>query len=147
MFRPRRGQLGDITRQLGDVLGETRSPMGGVDQAMSDAQSALQCGRGGQALFAQRQSIYGLARSFWELSEKVMREAQDEGQGQFRQTQEDPAERSFQGSGMDTGRVVVPSETDVQHARNILDELRRRASERFRPKPERYYIERLLDRF
>ena len=76
-----------------------------------------------------------------------MREVQDDGQGQFRRTQEDPAGRPFQGGGMDTSRVMVPSETDVQRARNILDELHRRAGERYRPQPERNYIERLLDRF
>ncbi|MFP6727427.1 MAG: TIGR02302 family protein [Alphaproteobacteria bacterium] len=142
-----RGQLGEIMRQLGDVLSKTRGAMDGVDQAMSDAQTALQYGRRGQALSAQRQAIDGLARSFWELAEKMMREAQEDGQGQFQQTQEDPAGRPFQGGGMDTSRVMVPSETDVQRARKILDELRRRAGERSRPRPERNYIERLLDRF
>ena len=121
--------------------------MGSVDQAMSDAQSALQYGRRGLALSAQRQAIDGLAKNFWELAEKMMRETQDDGQGQFRQTQEDPAGRPFQGGGMDTSRAMVPSETDVQRARIILDELRRRAGERSRPRPERNYIERLLDLF
>ena len=67
-----RGQLGEIMRQLGDVLNKTRGAMDGVDQAMSDAQTALQYGRRGQALSAQRQAIDGLARSFWELAEKMM---------------------------------------------------------------------------
>jgi hypothetical protein len=43
--------------------------------------------------------------------------------------------------------VEIPSESDVQRARRILDELRRRAGERNRPALERDYIDRLLKQF
>ena len=41
----------------------------------------------------------------------------------------------------------MPQASDVQRSREILDELLRRAGERFRPSLERDYIERLLKRF
>ena len=46
-------------------------------------------------------------------------------------------------------RVAFPQFTQntLQKAREILDELRRRAGERFRPEIELDYIERLLKRF
>jgi len=41
----------------------------------------------------------------------------------------------------------VPDEIDVQRAREILEELRRRLSEPTRPQFELDYIDRLLKRF
>jgi hypothetical protein len=43
--------------------------------------------------------------------------------------------------------VKVPDESDIQRAREILEELRRRLGERGRPPPELDYIERLIERF
>jgi hypothetical protein len=43
--------------------------------------------------------------------------------------------------------VKVPQESDLQRAREILQELRKRAAERNRPKEELDYIDRLLKRF
>ena len=44
----------------------------------------------------------------------------------------------------DDTTVKVPGEIDVQRARRILEELRRRFGENFRPQLELEYIERLL---
>ena len=47
----------------------------------------------------------------------------------------------------DDTTVKVPGEIDVQRARRILEELRRRFGETFRPQLELDYIERLLKDF
>jgi hypothetical protein len=66
---------------------------------------------------------------------------------QFGQSQ-DPLGRSLPGAGqMDTGDVKVPDKSDLQRAREILDELRRRAGESSRPRYELDYLDRLLKRF
>jgi hypothetical protein len=44
----------------------------------------------------------------------------------------------------DDTTVKVPGEIDVQRARRILEELRKRFGESFRPQLELDYIERLL---
>ena len=142
-----RDRLGELMRQLGEGMGRIPEAMGGVDQSMRESERALRSGRGGQALSSQRQAIDGLANSFRELAEEMMRNAQQDGQGDVGQNQEDPAGRPYQGGGMDTSRVMVPTQSDMQRARHILDELRRRAGERARPRLERNYIDRLLDRF
>ena len=49
--------------------------------------------------------------------------------------------------GFATDGVEVPDESDVQRARQILEELRARAGERGRPTDELDYIDRLLRRF
>ena len=142
-----RQQLGDVMRQLGENMGKIPNSMGGVDQAMRDSQRALRAGRGGEALSSQRSAIDGLAEGFRELAEQMMGNPEQDNQGQYGQRQEDPAGRPFQGGGMDTSRVMIPNEAELQRARRILDELRRRAGERARARLERDYIERLLDRF
>jgi hypothetical protein len=48
---------------------------------------------------------------------------------------------------MDTSRVIVPNEIELQRAHHILDELRRRGDERARTRLERDYTQRLLERF
>ena len=66
--------------------------------------------------------------------------------GQARANQDtDPLGRPLRGRdyGDDT-TVKVPGEIDVQRARRILEELRKRFGESFRPQLELDYIERLL---
>ena len=66
--------------------------------------------------------------------------------GRPRSAQEtDPLGRPRRGdNGYDNDSVNVPGEIDVQRARRILEELRRRFGEAFRPQLELDYIERLL---
>src|SRR5204863_143209 len=51
--------------------------------------------------------------------------------------------RSPQGTDPDDATVQVPGEIDIQRARRILEELRRRFGESFRPQLELDYIDRL----
>ena len=48
---------------------------------------------------------------------------------------------------IDDGDVRVPTQMEMRRARAIVDELRRRSGERYRPQLELNYIERLLRRF
>jgi hypothetical protein len=60
----------------------------------------------------------------------------------------DPLGRPQRTEGPDLGTSVkLPDEIDAQRAREILEELRRRLGERFRPDLELQYLERLLRRF
>jgi poly(3-hydroxybutyrate) depolymerase len=61
------------------------------------------------------------------------------------QQETDPLGRPLRGRDYgDDATVKVPGEIDVQRARRILEELRRRFGENFRPQLELDYIERLL---
>ena len=68
------------------------------------------------------------------------------GRGQARAQQDtDPLGRPMRGRDYgDDLTVKVPGEIDVQRARRILEELRKRFGESFRPQLELDYIERLL---
>jgi hypothetical protein len=70
------------------------------------------------------------------------------GRGPAGNADRDPLGRPLPTQGLDDGdSVKVPDESDVQRARQILEELRRRLGERGRPPPELDYIERLIERF
>ena len=59
----------------------------------------------------------------------------------------DPLGRPPGGRGLDARDVVIPDEAEMQRARDIRDELYRRSGDRARPRYERDYIDRLLERF
>ena len=143
-----RRQLGEAMRQLGETMGQIPNALGGADQSMRDAGQAMQRGNADQAVSSQTDAIDRMAEGFRELAEQFMQQPdRDEPGSGFGMRQEDPAGRPFQGGGMDTSRVMVPDIGDIQRARRILDELRRRAGDRQRPRPELDYIDRLLRRF
>jgi hypothetical protein len=60
----------------------------------------------------------------------------------------DPLGRPQRNQGPHAGNSVkVPDEIDMQRAREILEELRRRSAEPLRPRLELDYFDRLLRRF
>ncbi|MGD9868544.1 MAG: DUF4175 family protein, partial [Hyphomicrobiales bacterium] len=68
--------------------------------------------------------------------------------GQGTDAPRDPFGRPERTQGPDLGTSVkVPDEIDIQRAREILEELRRRLSEPTRPLLELDYLERLLKQF
>src|SRR5262249_15653870 len=105
----------------------------------------------GRALEAMRKGAQGMAQS--------MQQQMGMGQGpggsrpggnaQNRANQEtDPLGRSLRNPGYNDDQTVrVPGEIDVQRARRILEELRRRFGEPDRPQIELDYLQRLLRDF
>ncbi len=147
----RRG-LGDLMRQFGEMTGDIPRPMGRAERAMRDAVDSLQQGDPNGAAEAQARALDQLQQAGQAMSQALAEQLGDQpgmGPPQDRYGQSrDPLGRSQPGMGMiDTGDVAIPDKSDLQRAREILDELRRRAGERTRPKPEREYIDRLLRRF
>jgi hypothetical protein len=94
-----------------------------------------------------RQGAQGMAQSM----QQQMGQGQGPGNpgrtGQARaNSNTDPLGREMRNrNGLDSDNSVkVPGEIDVQRARRILEELRKRFGENFRPQLELDYIERLL---
>jgi len=124
---------------------------------MGDAQGQLGQGNADDAVGSQGRALEALRRGAQNLAQQMqqqgmMQQGQGPGQpgGRFGQpranNQTDPLGRPLRGRdyGDDT-TVKVPGEIDVQRARRILEELRRRFGESFRPQLELDYIERLLN--
>jgi hypothetical protein len=67
----------------------------------------------------------------------------------LRQGNRDPFGRQLDegSSGQANGSVKIPQENELARAREILDELRRRLGDMWRPEMEMEYLRRLLRRF
>ena len=155
-----RHMLGEIMRRLGDGMGEIPEPFGRAERSMRDAAGALQRGHPGDAIGPQTEALDQLqqaAREFAKQMQKQMGnglgEPSDDEVGATDRTPRDRSERDPFGRPLssngtyDQGDVQIPDQNTLQKSREILDELRRRAGERFRPSIELDYIERLLKRF
>ena len=144
-----RGQQGD--QGPGDQFGEAGDAMGQAEGQLGEGNADGAVGSQGRALDALRRGAQNLAQQMQQQG--MMGMGMGPGQpgrlGQPRAQQEtDPLGRPLRGRdyGDDT-TVKVPGEIDVQRARRILEELRKRFGENFRPQLELDYIERLLRDF
>jgi uncharacterized protein (TIGR02302 family) len=141
------GQQGDQGNDL-DELGR-------AGDAMGEAEGALGEGNPDNAVDAQGRAIESMRRGAQALAQALQQQGfafgpgpgGQPGRGQQRADQgTDPLGRPLRHNGRDYGdeSVKVPGEIDVQRARRILEELRRRFADPMRPQLELDYIERLL---
>jgi ribosomal protein S20 len=155
-------ELGQRQEQLGaDVRNAQQKAQGAgaeeggqeladAGEAMDRAAEALRKGNLGEAGRLQDQALRDLRRGAEQLSNEALakREGHEGRQGEQRQGGErDPLGRMMGASGDGGNETAVPTEVERQRAREILDELRRRAQDPRRPEAEREYLRRLLDRF
>jgi uncharacterized protein (TIGR02302 family) len=143
------GQQGEQGDQEGDEDG-----LGQADSAMGDAGTRLGEGNADAAVDSQGKALEALRKGAQSLAE-AMQQGEGEGQGEGPGTragrqqsggnQSDPLGRPLHGREFgDDFTVKIPGEIDVQRARRILEELRRRLADPQRPQIELDYIERLL---
>jgi uncharacterized protein (TIGR02302 family) len=134
------GQNGmDQLGQAGEAMGEAEGQLGeGNTEGAVDSQ--------GRALDALRKGAQGLAQSMQQQMGQGPGLGQNGRLGQPRaQRDTDPLGRPLRGRDYgDDVTVKVPGEIDVQRARRIIEELRRRFGDVLRPQEELDYIERLL---
>ncbi len=116
-----------------------RAALDEARRAMDAAARALREGDSEGALRQQDDALRALRDASREAAEALEREAEGDAEGS------DPLGRGA--AGGTEGETTVPSEAERQRARDILEELRRRAAERGRPQEELDYIDRLLERF
>jgi uncharacterized protein (TIGR02302 family) len=133
------GQNGmDQLGQAGDAMSEAEGELGdGNADGAVDSQ--------GRALDAMRKGAQGLAQSMQQQLGQGPGPGPNGRLGQPRaQRDTDPLGRPLHGRDPDDFSVKVPGEIDVQRARRIIEELRRRFGDVLRPQEELDYIERLL---
>jgi hypothetical protein len=157
-FRERQGQ-GDpkdggaqgLAQQQRDLQKELQDAMKGMDpkaagklgeagRAMSEAQQSLGRGDMANAGNAQNQALEALRQGAQQLAQAAQ-ESQDGRQAGGR----DPLGRG--NSPLGNSGVKIPGPDEIARAREILQELRRRAAEMNRPQQERDYLDRLLKAF
>jgi hypothetical protein len=108
-----------------------------AEKALGDKDFSEATGQQGRALDQMRKGAQSMAEQ--------MLKNMPQRYGQNGDSPRDPFGRPQRSQGPDQGRSVkVPDQIDVQRAREVLEELRRRAGEAKRPQIELDYIERLL---
>jgi uncharacterized protein (TIGR02302 family) len=153
-----RRMLGEMMRRLGDGFGDIPDSLGRAERAMRDAAEALRRQQPGEAIAPQTEALDQLQQAAREFAEQMQRRLGGVNPGSDEvgatdstprdRVERDPLGRPMSNNGTyDQGDVKIPDLSPLQRAREILDELRRRAGERFRPEIELDYIERLLKRF
>ncbi len=143
------GQQGEQGQNGMDQLGKAGEAMGEAEGQLGEGNSEGAVGSQGRALEALRRGAQGMAQA-------MQQPGQGQGPGQpgrngpaRAQQETDPLGRPMRHGRdySDDQTVKVPGEIDVQRARRILDELRRRFSDPARPQIELDYLERLLKDF
>jgi uncharacterized protein (TIGR02302 family) len=143
---------GELREKLQSLLDRMRidgaSPPNQLDkagQAMGEAQEALGEKNLGRATDEQSRALDQLRRGAESMAEQMMEGGQAQaGQGKGNNGR-DPLGRPDRNNRPDLGlSVQVPDQIDIQRAREVLDELRRRLGDPTRPMIELDYLERLI---
>lgn len=144
--------LEDLMDQLGQQGMQSPQSFGQAQGSMEGAAGSLRGNQRDPALSQQGEALEALREGAQAMAQQMM---QGQGQGQGNQQgaqgepmggQRDPLGRPTPQRGEDYGpdRNMLPTESAVERAREILEYLRSRANERSRPRIERDYIDRLL---
>ena len=133
---------GDAARE---ALGRAGDAMDGAEEALRNQDLAEAIDRQSEAMEALREGM----RSLGEALAQNQRNSGQEGQAQNNQgAARDPLGRNPGQQGMPgTEQGLLQGEDVYRRARDLLDEIRRRAGESERPEIERNCLRRLLDRF
>jgi uncharacterized protein (TIGR02302 family) len=148
------GQQGQGQQGQGQQGQDELDQLGRAGEAMGQAEGSLGQGNPDSAVDSQGRALEALRKGAQSLAQSMQQQmGQGPGPngrpgrlGQSRADQDtDPLGRPLRGRdyGDDT-TVRVPGEIDVQRARRIIEELRKRFGDMGRPQDELDYIERLL---
>jgi uncharacterized protein (TIGR02302 family) len=147
-----RRRLGRLMQELSEMTGEIPDALGEAERAMREAGRALS-GGDGEAALARQGEVLERLRSGMEGAGEALARRMGGGIGLSGGGQpgvgRDPLGRTegVGGGAISDGNVRVPDQRELKRARQIQDELRRRAGQPGRPDQERQYIDRLLRRF
>lgn len=145
--------LGELMDRLGKLGRQAPSNFGEAQQAMRNAERLLEQGDYEGAGAEQNKALEALRDGYELYAQQMMRQYglipsnRTDDPGYHLSPRYDPLERLLEDEGLSDGQVTIPEESDLQRARELRDELRRRWSEPERPKLERDYIDRLLKQF
>ncbi|MEH6629926.1 MAG: DUF4175 family protein [Halopseudomonas aestusnigri] len=155
-----RQELEQLMENIQELLGSVPEDFDQAEQSMGIARDALEGQDGSgkeseQAVRAQTRSLRKLQNGTEQAAEKYLKmlsQTPERGSGWVRGKDgsgRDPFGRNIENEGGSIAKqgVSLPDKADLLESRRILQELRDRRNDRARPKDERTYIKRLLDRF
>jgi hypothetical protein len=132
-------QVRQKLNQAMQKLGKRGEALGEAGQAMEQAQKSLNGKDLPNASNAENNALQELRKGADALAKEMQAGANSQQAGK-----EDPLGRGENGPG---NMIKLPDANDLARARDILQELRRRAGQRSRPQQELDYLDRLLKEF
>jgi uncharacterized protein (TIGR02302 family) len=147
--RELRERLGRLQRGLREFGVQPPGQLDGAEGSMERAERALREGNLGTGADQESRALEQLRQGAREMAQQMLRQMPSRyGMGDSRGLLDPMGRPPQRTDGQDPGNSTpVPDEIDVQRAREILEELRRRLGETTRPPIELEYLERLLKRF
>ena len=155
-----RRMLDDLRGQIPQFGGQAPGPQEDLDRAereMGEARDNLDQGDLPGALDNQADAMEALRGAIDALGEQLREQAMQQGQqggqdGQFSNGPNspgiDPLGRPLGANGrLNSDQNLLPGEDQIRRSRELLDEIRRRSSDKSRPALELDYLRRLLERF
>jgi hypothetical protein len=140
--------LAEAQRMAEESGAAPSNDLNAAGESMRQAEEALRRGDLEGAERAQSAALDNLREGAESLAAEMRERGQASGtQDQGGQGARDPLNRPVNGAGATDGEGEIPSQADPVRAREIFDEIRRRAQDPNRPEAEREYLRRLLDRF
>ncbi|MGO8843633.1 MAG: TIGR02302 family protein [Methyloceanibacter sp.] len=156
----RPGQFDELGRQQGELRDKLQSlidrlridganppdQFNDAGDAMGDAKDAIDREKLDRATEQQSRALDQLRQGAQSMAEQMTQNGDAQpGKGQSNSNGRDPLGRPDRTNQPDLGlSVKVPDEIDIQRAREVLDELRRRLGDPSRPTIELDYLERLI---
>ena len=132
-------QVRQKLNQAMQKLGKNGEALGKAGEAMQQAQKSLNSKDLANAGNAEANALQELRKGADALAKQMQNNGTDQARGQ-----EDPLGRGQNGPG---NMIKLPDANDLARARDILQELRRRAGQRSRAPQELDYLDRLLKEF
>lgn len=146
--RELRDRLGRLQRGLREFGMQSPGQLGSAEESMERSERSLRNGDLNGATDHENRALEQLRQGAREMAQQMLRQMPSRYGLNDNQGELDPMGRPNRTDGPDPGTGVrVPDQIDVQRAREILEELRRRLGETTRPPIELEYLERLLKRF
>ncbi len=150
-----RRALEELARQIPGYGAGANQALEDAGRAMGEARDDLENQQPGDAVKDQMEALDRLDEGAQALAEALRNGQGDTASqgrarrdGQARDLSSDPFDRPAGAFGAIDGRDTrVPDRSVLDRARQVLEELRRRAAEPHRPRIELDYLDRLMDRF
>jgi len=150
-----RRRLGNLMGRMAEMTGEVPDDLGDAEQAMREAEDALRDGAFRSASDSQAEALAKLQSGMQGAAEQMMQALAQQGMAGLIPIPGQaglPFGAMGPNLGPDQGEdMELPTQHDTrglsQRSREILEEIRKRAGQRLRPREERQYLRRLLEQF
>jgi uncharacterized protein (TIGR02302 family) len=148
-----RQRLADLARRFNEMTGKSQDDLGAAEKSMREAENLLKADAWQPGAQAEGAALARLQSGMREGAQQMLQALAEKGVTGFVQM---PRGSAFGGYGRRGGpdqgdQVKVPDRPDAdgmaKRARAIMEELRRRASDRERPASEQDYLRRLMKQF